>query len=232
MMKEAIKKYIFRKFNVSFANSGEDILLNKLLSRHYKNRFYVDIGAYHPWRLSNTYFFYLRGWRGICVDANPEAIRKFKQARPLDICVNNGVSDEKSQLTYYVLKDEFATMNSFDYTTIKKEGLVDKIKEVITIDCITLESLLDQYLPEPSYKIDLLSLDVEGFDLKVLKGNNWYKHRPTVLCVESNVLLKSALNEDVVLYLDSQGYELIGKTLTTHTLGNLIFIDRAAYSKI
>lgn len=231
MMKESIKKYIFRKFNVSFANSGEDILLNKLLSRHYKNRFYVDIGAYHPWRLSNTYFFYLRGWRGICVDANPEAIRKFKQARPLDICVNNGVSDEKSKLKYYALRDEFATMNSFDYTAIEKEGLVDKIKEVVSVDCITLESLLDQYLPEPNYKIDFLSLDVEGFDLKVLRGNNWSKYRPTVLCVESNRLLRPSLADDVVVYLDSHGYELLGKTLTTYTLGNLIFMDRSSYSQ-
>lgn len=230
-MKESIKKYIFRKFNVSFANSGEDILLNKLLSRHYKNRFYVDIGAYHPWRLSNTYFFYLRGWRGICVDANPEAIRKFKQARPLDICVNNGVSDEKSKLKYYALRDEFATMNSFDYTAIEKEGLVDKIKEVVSVDCITLESLLDQYLPEPNYKIDFLSLDVEGFDLKVLRGNNWSKYRPTVLCVESNRLLRPSLADDVVVYLDSHGYELLGKTLTTYTLGNLIFMDRSSYSQ-
>jgi FkbM family methyltransferase len=232
MIKEVFKRFIFRKFNVSFATSGEDILLRKLLSRHVKNKFYVDIGAYHPIRLSNTYFFYLRGWSGICVDANPVATRNFKKERPRDICVNKGLSDARGELKFYTLQNEFATMNTFNREILEKEGLTDKIKDVILVECITLADLLDQYLPSPSHKIDFLSLDVEGFDLKVLKGNDWSRHRPSVLCVESNKLIKLAEHDDVVSYLDSQGYELLGKTLTTHTLGNLIFMDRILYSNI
>ncbi len=228
MIKEAFKKYIYRKFRVSFSTAGEDVLLHKVLSRHVRNRFYVDIGAFHPIRYSNSYFFYLRGWNGICVDANPKAIANFRKERPRDISVNKGVSDSPSVLKYYVLHDEFATMNTFDRAMIVNEGLVDQIKEVIDVECLTLNALLDQYLPTPQYHIDFLSLDVEGYDLKVLRGNDWTRHRPTVLCVELNSLLRSSFNSELVNFLDNVGYELVGKTLTTHTLGNMIFIDRSA----
>lgn len=230
MFKEAFKRYVFRKFHVSFSTSGEDVLLQKLLSRHVQSRFYVDIGAYHPVRFSNSYFFYLRGWRGICVDANPRAISYFQKHRPRDICINKGLSDGKSVLKYYNLADRHATMSSFDYELIEKEGLVTQIREVIEIECVTLEDLLDHSLPTPSPHIDFLSLDVEGYDTKVLRGNNWKKYRPTVICVETRDFLKDCLNNEVASFLDGKGYELIGKTLTTHTLGNLIFMDRAAYS--
>ena len=44
-----------------------------------KNGFYVDIGAYHPKRYSNTHHFYIRGWRGINVDPTPGSMRAFRR---------------------------------------------------------------------------------------------------------------------------------------------------------
>ena len=44
-----------------------------------KSGFYVDIGAHHPKRFSNTYFFYKRGWSGITVEPNSDAIKLFKE---------------------------------------------------------------------------------------------------------------------------------------------------------
>ncbi len=51
---------------------------------HYKG-FYVDIGAHHPFRYSNTQFFYEKGWRGINIDATPGSMDRFKDFRPEDI---------------------------------------------------------------------------------------------------------------------------------------------------
>lgn len=75
----------------SFSQSGEDMVVDSILGRP-KKGFYVDIGAFHPKIFSNTYLFYKRGWRGICVEPNPEAKWKFGLVRPRDVFVNVGVS--------------------------------------------------------------------------------------------------------------------------------------------
>ena len=47
--------------NVSYSHEGEDIVLSNLFSGK-KQGFYIDVGAHHPKRFSNTYLFYKKGW--------------------------------------------------------------------------------------------------------------------------------------------------------------------------
>lgn len=68
----------------SYSQEGED----RLLDRYFGNRangFFVDVGAHHPHRFSNTYLFYKRGWRGINIDAMPDSMKAFKSMRPRDV---------------------------------------------------------------------------------------------------------------------------------------------------
>ncbi len=72
--KNRILKIIERKVlpmsNISYSQFWEDMLLNFYFLRQQQG-FYIDIGAYHPIQLSNTYHFYKRGWREINIDATP-----------------------------------------------------------------------------------------------------------------------------------------------------------------
>ena len=52
----------------SFSQEGEDLLIDRMFDGQSVG-FYVDVGAHHPTRFSNTYLLYLRGWRGINIDA-------------------------------------------------------------------------------------------------------------------------------------------------------------------
>ena len=88
----------------SYAQSGEDIIAwgelknsknQKIKKAKGERGFYVDVGAYHPKLLSNTYLFYKKGWRGICVDPNPEMASLFRVARPRDVFLNVGVGGDK-----------------------------------------------------------------------------------------------------------------------------------------
>ena len=69
-----IKKRIFKTLwpfgSLCYSQEGEDMILGKIFSGQ-KHGFYVDVGAHHPLRFSNTYLFYLKGWRGINIDAMP-----------------------------------------------------------------------------------------------------------------------------------------------------------------
>lgn len=61
-MKEIVKRLLkrfgppFLFYKKSYAQEGEDLVVNRLLEGK-KDGFYVDVGAHHPYRFSNTYFF-------------------------------------------------------------------------------------------------------------------------------------------------------------------------------
>lgn len=66
----------FKHAMISYSQFGEDLLAQEILGYERCDIFYIDIGAFHPISKSNTYIFYKRGSRGMCVEPNP-------QARPL-----------------------------------------------------------------------------------------------------------------------------------------------------
>lgn len=77
-----------------YSQTGEDILIEHIFTYTTPRSapaLYVDIGAFHPWRYSNTALLYLKGWRGINIDANPDSIAEFKRERPDDISLVAGV---------------------------------------------------------------------------------------------------------------------------------------------
>ena len=82
--------YITRFATKSYSQEGEDLLLRRIFE-HQKNGFYVDVGAHHPFRFSNTYLLYKCGWRGINIDAMPGSMRLFRRFRARDINIECGV---------------------------------------------------------------------------------------------------------------------------------------------
>jgi hypothetical protein len=53
-----------------YSQEGEDLIASRLFPNQ-STGFYVDIGAHHPTRFSNTYLLYTKGWRGINIDPLP-----------------------------------------------------------------------------------------------------------------------------------------------------------------
>ena len=219
---------INKRFKVSFSKSGDDILLSKLINETIPG-VYLDIGSWDPIKASNSYFFYLRNWKGICVDPNPELIEKYKKIRPRDEFVNIGIGDAEDKINYYLLNEEYSSMNSFDLEFIKKHKIEDQIKKTLKIPTMSIETLLDQKLSIGD-RLDFFDVDVEGYDLKVLKTNNWQKYRPKIVVVESDVSIDLDVNSELTSYLGSVGYKLVGKTIINKDLGNLFFMDKKYYS--
>lgn len=57
------------------------------------------------------------------------------------------------------------------------------VKGKVAIQTVPLHSILDKYLPSHQ-EISFLSVDAEGFDLEVLKSNDWELYRPEIVLVE------------------------------------------------
>lgn len=206
---------LFNKYETkSYSQEGEDLILNRLFEKVDKG-FYIDIGAHHPIRFSNTYFFYRKGWSGINIDATPGSMRLFNRLRKRDINIEAAISDSETELTYYMFDDP--ALNTFDRERtelITKEANYKLISKKV-IKTSRLEKFLDYYITSKQ-KIDFMSIDVEGHDLKVLKSNNWNKYKPKYILVES--LEKASFDvykDPISIYLSNYNYHPFANTFNT-----------------
>jgi FkbM family methyltransferase len=220
-----IRRLIYKRYNISFSKSGEDMQLKKLLGSK-KTGVFVDIGCWHPVKSSNTYYFSLRNWKGICIDPNPELKDLYANYRNNDIFINCGVGVETTdKLQYYMLNE--SSMNTFDKLFLESRDLIQKVTAIKEIPIIKLSDILERNLSENEI-IDFFDIDVEGYDLDVLKSNDWKKFRPKIVLVETNLCIRDDLKSEISTYLESVNYELIGKSIMNAKIdtGNLFFIDK------
>ena len=169
------------KGRISYSLQGEDILLDYYLQNK-KEGFFVDIGAHHPTRFSNTYRLYQKGWRGINIDVTLGSMDIFRKKRPEDTNLEIGISDKKEKKTLFCFNEP--ALNTFDNklakTYIQKGYKLKKRKQIFTQKTSTV---LDKYLPK-NKNIDLMNIDIEGYDYKAIKANNWQKYRPLIITIE------------------------------------------------
>ena len=142
-------------------------------------------------------------------------IRKFYSTRSRDLNLQIGIWSANSELTFYVFDEH--QMCTCDLETVKRyEKIWHKIVDQYTIPIWTLEKLCDTYIKDKT--IDILSIDVEWFDMDVLKSNNWDKYRPTYIILETVEYAKNWKNtwtkENAIFdpYLKSKGYLVIAET--------------------
>jgi FkbM family methyltransferase len=196
-------------------------MILRRIFEHKRVGFYVDVGAHHPRRYSNTNFFYQCGWRGINIEPNPDAVRYFRSSRRRDINLQLGVSDRTGSLRYHVF-DEPA-LNTFD-ETVAKSRIADtpyKLVKIIDVQVERLAEILAKHLPA-NQEIAFLSIDVEGLDYQVLQSNDWNRFRPACVLMEAlGVSLENVKDSDGYRLLHANGYELFAKTFNT-----LVFVQK------
>ncbi len=209
-----LARFFDRNALKSYAQEGEDLVLLRIFDG-YSSGFYVDIGAHHPQRFSNTWLFYQLGWTGINVEPNPAVIDLFRRERPRDINLQVGVSDEPGTLTYIEFDDP--ALNTFDSElgALRERTTQYHVVNRIGVPVRTLCELLETHLPAGQC-IDFLTVDVEGYDFRVIQSNDWTRFRPAYVLVES---LESSLalvdKLPINTFLASQGYVLYAKTVNT-----------------
>lgn len=217
MLKSIIRRLLRRDSamdpNICYGQDGEDLILNRLLDGQAQG-FFVDIGAHHPVRFSNTYLFYKRGWRGINIDAMPGSMKKFDKVRPRDINIECGVAGSSGWLMYHRFNEP--ALNTFDAAEAEHKNkppyqLIDIVKVAVE----RLDALLQKHLPA-GQQIDFLSVDVEGKDEEVLRSNDWMRFRPRFILVETlRTDMLSLGGCPVVQFLRDVGYKPVGKAYNT-----------------
>jgi len=159
-------------------DSGKHFLFLKDYYKTKTNGFYIDVGCYHPIRLSNTKFLYDKGWKGINIDISNKSIDLFKIARKKDINLNIGIGNKNKVSEAYFKKDIFHA-NTLVYDHAEKL-LGEYTKKKINV--YTLNSVIDNNAGNK--KIDFLDIDCEGTDLEVLEGLDLNKNEIDLISIE------------------------------------------------
>ena len=203
----------------SYGQHADDLIIKNYLPS-VEHGFYVDVGCFHPIKLSNTAYFHEKGWHGINVDPIKSNIDTFNRLRPGDINVCTAVAKEAGMSTFREYNDSAISHleggNSIDI--LPGRYLVAEYK----VPTQTLATLLDTHLP-PNKHIDFMDIDVEGKELEILQSNNWQKYRPSLIIVEQHELndLCQAADNPLAVYLSQLNYQFIAKMPL-----NSFFIDK------
>lgn len=191
---------------IYFSQFAEDVFLDNFFAFS-ESGYYVEVGAYHPIHISNTFACYRRGWTGLLIEPNPVGARKLRRRRPRDICINMAVSTVPGVR-------EFAKFE-------ERSGLIDdhylfdrSDKKIVLVQVDTLANILRENIVGTA--IDFMSVDCEGHDLDVLASNDWNIYRPRLVLVEDHDVSGRNISD----FMRSVGYVYIERLGLTS-----IFVD-------
>lgn len=208
---------------VSYAQSGEDLIIDFVFrALGVEEPTYLDVGAHHPRYLSNTYFFYERGARGVNVEPDPDLFAAFGEQRPRDTNLNCAISlmDDGEADFFCMEPPTLNTLSEAEARAYEATGH-HPVRAVVRVPTMTLNSLLDKHFPARAP--DLLTVDIEGFDEQVVRSVDLSRHRPLVICVET--LSYSVDRREVKLHGVAEHLLPNGYMLYADTYINSIFVD-------
>ena len=166
--------------------------------------FYVDVGCFHPKKYSNTYMLYKRGWRGVNIDMEEDKINTFKIARPGDFNYLGAISDKIENVKIF-RNQKFGVSSTINNNVINENDIIDENH----IETTTLNKVLE-LSPFKNKEIDLLNIDTEGNDFKVLKSLDFKIYNPKIVIIETHLknIHEITLSEPYK-YLIDKNYNLV-----------------------
>jgi FkbM family methyltransferase len=187
----------FRRWRRRRAQLQEDATGALLLDQFFSDRqsgVMVEVGAADPDFLSVGAAFRSRGWRVLSIEPNPIFAQRHRE-RGHEI-LEYACSDHDADDVEFTVVDSSRRSNTISFESYSSLGMRGRYArdfaarasnlraDTITVSVRRLETLLDTYAPEIE-TIDVLAVDVEGWELEVLSGLDFALHAPAVAVVEN-----------------------------------------------
>lgn len=220
----AIKRIYSRN---SYSQVGEDALVNFLFGDYKMSKItYLDLGTNKPDDGNNTFLFYNKGDRGVCVEADPSLIDKIKEVRPEDKIINAGVSTVNGEADFYIFNEP--SISTFDKEEAEHRAALGNytIDKVVKVPLMNINQIIEQNFDTFP---DFMSIDIEGLDLMVLKTLDFKRFPIPVICVETCTYSENHIRpKDFTIkeFMDTLDYEVYADTYV-----NTIFVNKTWFYK-
>jgi FkbM family methyltransferase len=207
---------------LSFSQQGEDIVLYHALHDvlQIEQPTYMDVGAAHPVRSSNTYLLYGTGSTGVLVEPNPLYVELLRRQRPNDVVVAAGIGVTDAEAADYYEIEGNPLLNTFSaeqVAMLQRGKSASVVARVSRMPLININRAIADFLGKAP---DLLSTDVEGLDHAIIRTLDLTRFRPGVICCEGVPIDKNGTPSETAAYLALHGYILRGGSMV-----NSVFVD-------
>ena len=232
--KDSVKKLVFsvikppETHNPSFSQAGEDAVIEFLFNgKNMLQPSYLELGVFMPVHGNNTYKFYLKGGKGVLVEADPSLIANIRQQRPNDTVLNIGVGlNNATSADFYVFNlPAISTFNKSEADARVKSGAY-QLLQTISVPLKNINQIIEE-----NFKTcpDFLSIDIEGLDWEVLNALDTAKHPIPVICAETCTYSENHIKPKdprIEALMLSKGYMVYADTYI-----NTIFVNEAWFQQ-
>jgi FkbM family methyltransferase len=221
-LEKIVRRIFLRGSQAGYSQFGEDLIISYLFNTvGILCPTYLDIGANHPKFISNTYYFYRRGSRGVLVEPNPRLSKRLRSARPRDVVLEVGIGAAAgTEADLYIFADHFDGLSTFSKSEaehwetvgMKGHGRI-AVDTVIRVPMVSVNDVIASNFHGRAP--NLLSLDIEGNDLEVLMSLDFEHFAPDVICVESLSYDKHQngfKRTDIIEFVLTKNYEAYADT--------------------
>lgn len=197
-----------------------EILLNEKNLKNKNDGVFIDIGAFDGIHYSNTFLLEERGWKGLCIEPDPEQYKKLVKNRKC-ICLPYAIDNKEGISEFLVIKEKgYRSGLVSNYTNDLEKKLSSLFGknykknqnkcEIISVETKTINSILDTYL-SGIFKIDVLNIDTEGSEINIIKSISFQKYFISFLLFESHYFSKKSkkIEKNMIEFIESKGFEMI-----------------------
>lgn len=196
-----------------FSQNGQDFFLDKHIFKGKENGFFIDIGTFAPDFDNATYWFEKnKKWKGLGIEPQIQHVEKWMQTRKNPI-IHAAASSESGKANFIVVQHpEVMNYNAWSgiQTSIAQEKMEllpkETSKSLIEVNTVSVTDALSQINVRD---IDLVSIDVEGHELEVLKGIDFKNLNIKCLVIENDILPEG--DPVIIDFVKSKGYDYIAR---------------------
>ena len=196
---------------VNRAEGDVDRLVNERFFANENQGVFVDVGAARPDYLSVSNLFRTKGWKVLAVEPNPGYSDHYERLGIERLPYACGDHDE-DDVDFVVVnshdaeyRDGNVTYESWSSLAIKdtySELKSDLDTTKIKVNLRRLDTIIKAHAPDAD-QVDMISLDIEGWELEALSGLDFDQYKPRVLVVE-NLFYESSYRK----FMKERGYAL------------------------
>ncbi len=165
---------------ISYAQNLEDYHLD-LVFGDQPSGTYVDVGGGHPVADNVSFWFYLKGWRGLIVEPQQALADIYAGIRPRDHTVSCLAGRASGEMEFHVVE----RMHGFSTTVRENAASASGMGAAVRTIAKPVRTLSELCVEAGLSSIDFLKIDVEGAEADVLAGMDFKRWRPRVVVIEA-----------------------------------------------